>query len=232
MPYIEKLGIVHIAIPKTGTTSMVRALKELCAVHGGDVTLVKDVIDREYRKRYGLDVLGDHKPGHAKHLSAAQLRLILGEKYNTSFSFSIVRNPWARAVSRCFFTHSDNKPSWFERLRRGTGRTFHRKTFDEWIKARAVEAEKKGGLANQIDKLTDLNGKIIVSYVGRLESINDSFAHVCKSIGVEPIPVPHVNPGQKSKRHYTEFYNDWSRELIKDLYKRDIEAFGFEFGKK
>lgn len=231
MPYVEKLKLVHIAIPKTGTTSMVRALKDLCELHGGEVSLVKDAIDRDFRKQFGLDALGDKKPGHAKHLSAAQLQLILGEKYHQSFSFSIVRNPWARAVSRCFFTHVDNKPSFIERWRRGTGRTFHRKTFDDWIRARAVEAEKKGGLSNQIDKLVDLQGKIIVNYVGRLESVNESFAHVCRSIGVDPIPVPHVNPSQKSKKRYTDYYDDWSRDLIRDLYKRDIEAFGYEFEK-
>jgi len=232
MPYSEKLKLVHVAIPKTGTTSVARAIHNLHEIHGGELTLVKDEIDAVFRQKYGLDILGDRKPGHAKHLSAAQLKLILGEKYDEAFSFSIVRNPWARAVSRCFFTHVDNKPTWRERLRRGTGRTFHRKTFDEWIKARAAEAEKKGGLNNQIDKLTDQQGNIMVKFVGRLETVNESFAHVCRSIGVEPIPVPHVNPGQNNKKHYTEFYNDWSRDLVAELYKRDIETFGYEFRKK
>lgn len=230
MPYSEKLKLVHIAIPKTGTTSVVAALKRLHKIHGGNLVLIKDRIDRSFRRQYGLDALGDPSPGHAKHLSAAQLKLILGDRYDESFSFSFVRNPWARAVSRCYFTHNDSKPGFFERIRRGTSRRFHKLEFRDWLKRRAQSAEKKGGLRNQLDKLTDSSGAIIVNYVGRLESVNASFAHVCQQVGIEPIEVPHVNSTGKGVK-YVDFFDDWSRDMVADIYRRDIEAFGYEFGK-
>jgi len=229
MPYSERFGLVHVAIPKTGTTSVVNALHRLHKLHGGALTLIKEKVDAPFRKRHRLDEIGDPRPGRAKHLSAIQLKYILGEAYERSFSFTFVRNPWARTVSRYFFTRIENRPPLWERLRRGTTRTFHKKDFNEWLRGRAAAAEKDGGLRNQIDKLSDLEGRLIVNSVGRLEDVQNGFARVCERAGVEPIEVPHVN-GTGQGRRYASFYDDWSRDLVLDLYRRDIEAFGYEFG--
>ena len=230
MPYSQTLSLVHVAIPKTGTTSVVRALLDLHARHGGELTLVKERVDRAFRRRHGLDMLAEKKPGRAKHLSAAQLRLILGERYDEAFSFSFVRNPWARAVSRYHFTHVSSRPPLWDRLRRGTGRRFHRLSFHQWLRRRAEEAERKGGLPCQLDKLIGPEGGLIVDFVGRLEAVDEGFARVCREAGVEPIPVPHVN-GTGQGRRYVEHYDGWSRDLVADLYRRDLDAFGYEFGR-
>lgn len=230
MPYAERFQLVHVAIPKTGTTSVVRALQNLHDIHGGELTLVKDRIDATFRARYGLDALGDKQPGRAKHLSAIQLKTILGQRWDRAFSFSIVRNPWARTVSRYYFTHADNAPSEEERSRRGTGRTFHTKSFPRWLRDRVSEAERKGGLRNQIEKLTDLEGRVIVDFVGRLDSVSRDFATVCERVGVPPIEVPHLNGTGRGAR-YTELYDAETRELVRELYRRDIETYGFEYGR-
>ena len=36
--------------------------------------------------------------------------------------------------------------------------------------------------------------------------------------------------GTGQGRRYVTFYEDWSRDLVAELYRRDIEAFGYEFG--
>lgn len=228
MPYSEKLRVVHIAIPKTGTTSVVRALRRLCERHGGELTLVKRDIDRRFRKRHGLDALGDRRPGRAKHLSAIQLKTILGEDYERAFSFSMVRNPWAREVSRYWFTHHSNEPSRAEKRRRDTRRKFHSLSFPQWVDRHAKRMER-GRAFNQIDKLSDLDGRIIVDFVGRLESVNEDFGTVCDRIGVPRLEVPHVN-GTGGGRRYLEMYDDRTRDLVGEIYARDIEAFGYRFG--
>lgn len=229
MPYSETLNLVHIAIPKTGSTSMVRALYKLHELKGGTLTLHKEAIDDAFIRTHRLDELPGRPSGRAKHLSAAHLQRVLGNRYSAAFSFTCVRNPWARALSRYFFTHESNAPSPEERLRRGTTRTFHRLEFPDWINRMVREAGKRGRANNQIDKLTSADGKIIVNHIGRLEAVNETFSLVCRYVGVDPFPVPHVNT-TGSRPKYVHFYDDRTRDAVADLCHLDIEAFGYKFG--
>ena len=56
----------------------------------------------------------------------------------------------------------------------------------------------------------------------------------CDIIEIPREKLPHLNKGMKSKRkrHYSEFYTEESKELVRKLYKKDIEFFGYEYGQK
>ena len=230
MPYSEQFNLVQVAVPKTGTTSVVKTLYQLHERHGGELTLVSEPVDRAFVKRYRLDALSDPLPGRAKHLSAAQLQLVLGDRYVQAFSFTFVRNPWARVVSRYRYNREEKRPEpGAKRTTLGARRIFHDLDFMDWLREREQYVERKGGRQNQIDKLTDAEGRILVDFVGRLESIQEGFATVCERAGVEPVAVPHFNVTAK-KASYADYYDDWSRDLVAAWYQRDIEAFGYAFG--
>lgn len=229
MPYSERFSLVHVAVPKTGTTSVIEALQALHRIHGGELTLLTDRVDRRFRERHGLDALGDPQPRRAKHLSALQLRTILEERWERAFSFSLVRNPWAREVSRYWYTHEDHEPGWLAKWWQGAQRKFHGLSFPEWVERRRRSAKGRGGARNQLDKLTDQDGRILVDFVGRLENLQADFATVCDRIGVPRVAVPHVNSTGGGAR-YPAMYDQHTRDVVAELYARDIAAFGYRFG--
>lgn len=228
MPYIKSLGLIHVAIPKTGTTSLTRALKNLQKLHGGEVQLVNDKITAEYRRKYHLDKIGDSKPGRAKHLSALQIKYILGEdEFDRCIKFSVVRNPWARLVSRYFFTRVDSKPPRSEKVRRNTTRKFHKLDFDSWIYRRWTRYRCTGKSNSQLQKLTDQKGQLLVDHIGRLENVQDTLNWITQEIGVAPIEMPYVNGTRKG--HFSKFYNQRTRKMVEDMCREDIEFFNYKF---
>lgn len=228
MPYSKSLGLLFVAIPKTGTTSLTRALRYLQQTQEEPLQLVNEQITREYRKNHRLDEIGDRKPGRAKHLSAIQIKYILGDdEFNRCLKFSVVRNPWARMVSMYFFTHADSEPSIAEKRRRGTSRNFHKLDFEPWVRLQWKQY-KMGKRANsQLRKLTDLDGQILVDHIGRLESVQDTLDWVAQEIGVDRIEMPYVNGTRKG--HYVRFYTRHSQEMVEEMCRQDIEYFNYQF---
>jgi hypothetical protein len=227
MPYLPSLGLVYVAIPKTGTTSVSRALRDMYEPVG-IVQLQKEKVDKQFRAKYRLDEIGDDKPGRAKHLSALQLKYILGdEEFARCTKFSVVRNPWARMVSRYFFTHAESEPGLMERLRRGTTRRFHQKAFEPWIENIWVKQKTGQRKNSQLAKLVDLDGNLLVDYVGRLEDVQTTLDWVSDKVGVGPITMPYVNGTRKG--HYSQFYNQATKEMVAEICKLDIEYFGYQY---
>ena len=229
MPWSGSHHYVHVAIPKTGTTSLVRALHTLHDRIGGEVELINDHITPEFRQEHGLDALGDPQPGRAKHLSAVQLKTILGaEEFDRCYRFTVVRNPWERMVSRYNFTHVRNEPSPEEKLARGTTRSFHDLGFDEWLDRIAQRHLRGKGPRSQLSKLIDLDGNLLVDHIGRLTDLQGTVDGLCGYLGVAPVSVLQVNPSPRSKP-YAEYYDDRTRDIVAEIHHVDIEHFGFTF---
>ena len=199
MPYLKSQGLIFIAIPKTGSTSMTAALRGL-SLPGENLQLLNELIDKAFRQRHRLDEIGDKKPGRGKHLSALQAKYILGdEEFNRCIKFSIVRNPWARMVSRYYFTHAESEPSGAEKIRRGTTRNFHNLTFEKWVTKQWIAFKGRKKRAGQIAKLVDAEGNMLVDHVGRLENVQDTLDWVSERLGAARVVMPHVN-GTRKKR--------------------------------
>jgi len=228
MPYSKSLGLIFVAIPKTGTTSMTRALQILQVPHGGDIQLAEEHITEEFRSRYCLDELGDSKPGRAKHLSAIQLKYVLGhDEFNRCTKFSLVRNPWARMVSKYHFTHQEFEPSDAEKLQRETKRSFHCLDFETWVYRGWKRHRKAKKKRSQLDKLVDLDGRMLVNHIGRLENAQDTLDWITRKLGVDRIEMPHVNGTRTG--HYAKLYNRRTREMVWEMCRRDIEFFDYRF---
>ena len=144
---------------------------------------------------------------------------------NEYFKFAFVRNPWDRLVSwyNMFKTKSST----------GNFRPYmmkDTKNFSDFLNKQNIiidGSEKKSITFNQLDYLSDKDGNVVMDYIGRFENLKYDLNEIAKKIGVNELSIPHVN--KTNHGHYREYYNDEDREKVAQMYKRDIEYFGYKF---
>lgn len=139
------------------------------------------------------------------------------EYRDSCFVFSFVRNPYDRLLSAHKY------------LTGGFG-NLNDKKFGKTISSN-FKYFVKNQLKNSMDWLhlytmTDfLNDDL--DFIGKMENIQQDFNTICDKIGIPRQELPHTN---KSKhKHYTEYYDDETREIVSEIYAEDIEKFGYKF---
>jgi hypothetical protein len=140
------------------------------------------------------------------------------------FSFGFVKNPWARFLSLYFYLIRTSKKTSL--------------TFSEYAKRFKSERPilslntkefKKSGVSLR-HYLPQFNFFLIddINYIGKTENIQHCFDIVCDKIGIPHQQLPHKNA--TTHKHYTEYYDDETKEIVAKKYAKDIEYFGYEFG--
>jgi hypothetical protein len=83
-------------------------------------------------------------------------------------------------------------------------------------------------IEHQVDYLKDLDGKIIVDFIGKYENLQADYEEACRRIGIKPPPLPHKRKAV-NRRDYREYYDEATAEMIADYFQPDISAFGYDF---
>jgi hypothetical protein len=164
--------------------------------------------------------VGIKLPRHAKAIAAKEM--LPHEFYQTLFKFAFVRNPWDLQVSsyhhiRRERPHLLNADESFEAF-------LHRKldTSREW------QYHIDTSITPQTDYLVDLNGNLIVDFIGHYETLQQDFDHCCQRIGVPGIELPHRRKAE-DRLVYREYYTPDTQALVSRAFARDIEMLGYEF---
>lgn len=151
--------------------------------------------------------------------------------YLNHFKFCFVRNPWDRLVS------------WYNMfLNKGSHNEFSKyiltsKNFSEFLDKTDIindsdcDVKKTNNYPksisfNQLDYVSDNDDNVLVDFIGRYENINEDFKFISDKLNVK-LNLTHIN--KFNHDNYKTYYKDSDIEKVYNMYKRDIDYFGYEF---
>ena len=206
---------VHIA--KTGGTSVRAALSAL---------RWRDPMYYLQWPAHKVSGLAGHKlglkfPRHA-HVIAAK-EMLPEPFFNSLFKFAFVRNPWDLQVSS-FHHIMRERPDAMSGI--SDFNAFMRYKFDA---ERPYQYHIDTSLSLQSDYLVDLQGNLVMDFIGRYESLEGDFDQVCRKLKVSGISLPHRRGAKDRARDYREYYDDASAELVANHFQRDIDLLNYHF---
>ena len=191
---------LFVHIPKTAGNSIQTILRDYS----------EDEIVALRAGQDGIERFGLRNPNYKikKHSTLAEYRATLGEaRFRGLYKFTCVRNPWDRMVSFYFGTKQFVE-------------TCDRKEFRKLIlKALSVADYLR------LDEGKDPFGN--VDYILRFENLADDFQSVCATLGIPATPLPKYN--RSNREHYSKYYDNDLRELIRKRFTSEIDRFGYAF---
>lgn len=168
---------------------------------------------------FGEDFLG--------HNYASNYKKREPDFFEKSFSFAFVRNPWDRLVSAYHYLYS--------RKAGPVGNEFAEKfinqaTFKEFV----ADFSRRKDLYTQWTHfipqsrfVKDANGDVIVDFIGRFENLASDYQIIRDRMGIKGADL--VVKNRSIHAEYWSYYDYTSAMLVADIYKEDIDLFGYQF---
>lgn len=147
---------------------------------------------------------------------ARKLRIIAEVKRKGIPCFTVVRNPWARAVSSWKWNMQEKRlaPCSFEQFLR--------------LPLESMTEQQRFHTLPQWRHVADENGAVIyLAHVGRLENIEATRDWLASTLGLpRGESLPHLKRSGSSD-DYRQHYTPVTRALVAETFRRDFELFGY-----
>ncbi|PYI96832.1 MAG: hypothetical protein DME98_10920 [Verrucomicrobia bacterium] len=192
---------LFVHIPKTAGNSIQSALRDYS----------EDQLVALRKEQDGIERFGLRNPNYKtkKHSTLGEYRDALGnEQFRSLYKFTCVRNPWDRMVSY-YFTPTQSPETWDP------------KRFREIISKAVSVADYLRLDQGEEDPFAN------VDYIIRFENLADDFRTVCGTLGISPATLPRYN--RSSREHYSKYYDEELRHLVRMRFAAEIERFGYTF---
>ena len=230
---------IFIHVPKAAGESVERAFTDDLGMTGSRVRQLL----------ISPNSLPENGPPYLSHLVASdytKLQYVPQTMFDEYFTFSVIRNPWARVVSMYRYLNIHVPFSYF---------------VQELLPNRYSE-RLHYFVRPQTDFVCDDGGAVIVDRIIRFENLESEFYEVCDRLGL-PRSLPHVNASSEGDNyrylrvrarqvqrgllsrnlkvayyalhekdhfeHYTDYYEDESRRAVAEFYGSDVETFDYSF---
>jgi chondroitin 4-sulfotransferase 11 len=165
------------------------------------------------------------------------------EIHNDYYKFSFARNPWDRLVSCYVFfssTHSIINSSFVDFIK--SIDLFLREDNRPELHYYSIQnntcADGLSGVNIKAPSQSPLLGYHVLpqayfirddfNFIGKVENLQEDFNIICDKIGIPRQGLPQKN--KTNHKHYTEYYDDETKQIVAEKYAKDIEYFGYKFG--
>jgi len=175
---------------------------------------------KNYREFCTEYIYGMRNGVMTQHATLPFIDNFLAEDQRNYFKFTIVRNSWDRMISAFYYLLPHNLENF------GSFQGFLEHKYELLGKAKNKEGSH---YRPQID-YTHQDGKQVVDQVIRFENLEKEFLGMCKSQGIQVKELPRVNISKLREKKKLEDYTPSTRALVAEMYKDEIEEFGFKFG--
>jgi hypothetical protein len=75
--------------------------------------------------------------------------------------------------------------------------------------------------------VTGADGTMLADYIGRVETMQESFDFIASKIGIPTVQLEKVNATTRAS--YRDYYDQELIDGVAKLYARDLELFGYDF---
>lgn len=162
------------------------------------------------------------------HSTVREYKRIFGPyTYNKYYSFTFVRNPYARLLSAFRFLRNggfcENDRVWAERniSRYDSFNQF----VAEWLNEQTIWSYHH--FKPQYSFVCDISLRPEVDFIGKYERINEDFSTVCNKLGIEN-RLTVRNSSEMDNSTWSDVYSEPSFKKVSELYKHDFEIFNYE----
>jgi len=239
----HKFKYIFVSIPKTASTAIRESLNDYCDVSSDSYPTHPGAVNAKYNKNFDKNFL--------PHLKLFEIQEKFEERnwnYNDYTKFTVIRNPWDREVSH--YTYKKRIVEKFNKYKSGAWKPKHKFNVDYAKDCERiielypnfndfVKSEKWQTMSPCYNWMTNKSNTYDIQYALRKENLQRDFNMVCGIIGLPPIRLEHrgfsgristlEDREKKEFKHYSEYYDQESIDIINFRYKLDIEKFNYTF---
>jgi hypothetical protein len=245
MPVSHEYKAIFVHIPRAGGSSIEKVLGIYGRRNDGENSPCHDLL---FGISHGVQM---------QHLTIHEIRDRMDRRaFEGYFKFAFVRNPYDRILSAYLWSEDAKcmnlRELLFDVFAPGKSRAMelyrarhqeygfrgHRRrlTFREFLlevvrpnREKPLETDLDRHFRSQYEFLhdpNDPNGTLLVDFVGRYEKLGEDFRKVGDVLGLTA-ELSRVN----ATRHgpYREYYDEETRNLVREMYRSDLETLGYRF---